>query len=62
MLIFFPILLIINMITIVQKRENKKQKTKKQEPSVLASLYNSLIYNSIKKAGARFCLHLNNEL
>lgn len=38
MLIIFPILLIINMITIVQIRENKKQKTKKEETSVLASL------------------------
>ena len=37
-----PVLLIINMITIVEKRENKKQKTIKEEPSVLASLCNSL--------------------
>ena len=45
------------MITIVQKTKKQKQKTKNEEPSVLANLYNSLIYNSIKKAGAKFCLH-----
>ena len=35
MLIIFPIPLIINMITIVQIRENKKQKTKKKSPVYL---------------------------
>ena len=35
MLIIFPILPIINMITIVQKRENKKQE--KKSPAFLAA-------------------------
>ena len=42
--------------------KKEKKKTRKEEPSVLSSLYNSLIYNSIMKAGAEFCLHLNNKL
>lgn len=49
MLRIVPVLLIINMITIVQKRENKKQKTKKKSPVYLPAYVT--LYNSIKKAG-----------
>ena len=50
MLRIVPVPLIINMITIVQKRENKKQKERKKKSLVYLPAYVTL-YNSIKKAG-----------
>lgn len=55
MLIIFPILAYNKYDNHCSKK--RKQKTRKEEPSVLGSLYNSLIYNSIMKAGAKFCLY-----